>query len=291
MEVITAQILNGLSLGSLYVLLVTGFNLMLLVAKIIQFAYPQFVVLGMYASWWVLRSTGNIILAVIAAIIVSVILNVLSEPIFRRITNIEGIDINISFVASLGLSMVIVEIMSHSLNHGFPVSFPRTWVGDNIFSFGLISISRGGLLAVLGGMILVIAFFYLLYRTDQGRLFRAIAENRYMARLVGIPIFKTSLLSYLTAGILGGIIAVLFSMQLGVASPGLGESVALKVLAVSIVAGLGNLTGGLIVGLALGILEALAMGYIAGSWSNVISFVVMLVVVLTKPQGLFGAKV
>jgi branched-chain amino acid transport system permease protein len=80
-------------------------------------------------------------------------------------------------------------------------------------------------------------------------------------------------------------------MLLGSASPGLGESVALKVLAVSIVAGLGNLTGGLIVGLALGILEAMAMGYIAGSWSNVIAFVLMLTVILFKPEGLFGTRI
>lgn len=289
MDVFIAQITNGLSQGSIYVLLVTAFNLMLLVARIIQFAYPQFVVLSMYASWMVLEKSGNVILAALAAIVVSVLLNLLSEPIFRRINNIEKIDINASFVASMGLSMIIVEIMSHSINNGFPVSFPKYWTGGEVIDFAYINIGRGELAALLGGIILVALFFYLLYHTHYGRVFRAIAEDRKTAKKVGLPILKSNLLSYLIAGILGGIIAILFSMFLGSASPWLGETVALKVLAVSITAGLGNLRGGLYVGLGLGILESLAIGYFSGSWSDVIAFVLMLVVVLTKPQGLFGA--
>ena len=92
--------------------------------------------------------------------------------------------------------------------------------------------------------------------------------------------------SYALSGVLGGLIAVLLAMLLGYTSPGLGEQVAHKVLAVSIIAGLGNLAGGLVVGLALGILEALVQGYISGSWSNAIAFVVM----LFRPRGLFGIK-
>ena len=82
----------------------------------------------------------------------------------------------------------------------------------------------------------------------------------------------------------------LLAALLGSASPGLGEQVAHKVLAVSIIAGLGNLVGGLVVGLLLGMLEAIVQGYISGTWSNVIAFVIMLVVILAKPNGLFGLK-
>ena len=291
MEIFLAQFVNGLSLGSIYVLLVTGFNLMLLVARIIQFAYPQFVVLAMYASWIVLEKTANVFYAVLAALVASILLNLLSEPIFRRINNIEKVDINASFVASMGLSMIIVEIMSHSINNGFPVSFPEFWSGGNVFSFGYINLGRGEFFALFGGIILVSIFFYLLYHTHFGRVFRAIAEDRKTAKTVGLAVFKSSIISYLIAGILGGIIAVLFSMLLGSASPWLGESVALKVLAVSITAGLGNLKGGLYVGLGLGVLESLAIGYLAGSWANVIAFILMLFVVLIKPQGLFGTAV
>ena len=145
------------------------------------------------------------------------------------------------------------------------------------------------LLAV--GIVAVGRFFLLLYKTRPGRAFRAIAEDPNGARLVGIPIMRTGLYSYALSGVLGGIIAVLLAMLLGSASPGLGELVSHKVLAVSIIAGLGNLAGGLVVGLLLGVLEALFQGYISGTWSNAIAFAIMLVIVLVKPKGLFGTKV
>jgi len=141
------------------------------------------------------------------------------------------------------------------------------------------------------GAVAVSAFFVLLYKTRAGRAFRAIAEDPAGARLVGIPLVKTGIQSYALSGIMGGMSAILIAMLLHSASPGLGDMLAHKVLAVSIVAGLGNLVGGLVVGLALGVLEALIQGYAAGSWSNAIAFVVMLVVILWKPKGLFGIKV
>jgi branched-chain amino acid transport system permease protein len=291
MEVFVAQLLNGLSLGSIYVLLVTGFNLMVLVARIIQFAYPHMVVLSMYACWEVLHLTNNMFLAILSCIAVSVILNILSEPIFRRLTNRESIDINASFVVSMSMALVITDIMSHSLNYGFPIAFPASWVGESLIRFGLITLSKGQIYAFGGGIIAVLIFFYLLYRTKQGRVFRAMAENRYVARLVGIPIVKTSIFSYFIAGLLGGFIAILFSMFLGSASPQLGDFVAMKVIATSLVAGLGNLKGGLVCGLLLGVAEGMVMGYISGSWSNAIAFIMMLLIVLIKPQGLFGIKI
>lgn len=291
MEVFIAQLLNGLSLGSVYVLLVTGFNLMVLVARIIQFAYPHFIVLSMYACWEVLRLTNNVFLSLLSCVAVSVILSVLSEPIFRRLTSRSSVNINISFVASMSMALVITDIMSHSFNYGFSISFPVNWIGESSIRYGLITLSRGQIYAMLGGIIAVLVFFYLLYRTKQGRVFRAMAENRHTASIVGIPILKTSIFSYIIAGLLGGFIAILFIMLLGSASPKLGEFVALKVIAVSIVAGMGNLKGSLICGLFLGITESMVMGYFSGSWSNAIAFIMMLIVVLIKPQGLFGTKI
>ena len=290
MQTFIAQVINGLSLGSIYVLLATGFNLLLLVAMIIHFAYPQVVVFSMYIAWVVLRYTGNsIVLAVLAAILSSVLLNLISAPLFQQVMkNREEVDINTTMVLSLGIGMIITDVLSHGFNKGLPIAFPSKLIGET-------PILRVGLISLLGGQVasLVVAvsgIFLLLYKTRPGRAFRAIAEDPNGARLVGIPLLRTGFESYALSGVLGGLIAVLLAMLLGYSSPGLGEQVAHKVLAVSIIAGLGNLVGGLVVGLALGILEALVQGYISGSWSNAIAFVVMLLVMLFRPRGLFGIK-
>ena len=126
MEVFAAQVINGLSLGSIYVLLATGFNLLLLVAMIIHFAYPQVVVFSMYIAWVVMRSTNNnIILAVLAAIGSSILLNLASAPLFQKIMkNREEVDINATMVLSLGIGMIITDVLSHGFNKGLPIAFP-----------------------------------------------------------------------------------------------------------------------------------------------------------------------
>jgi len=293
MQVLIAQIINGLSLGSIYVLLVTGFNLLLLVAMIIHFSYPQVVVFSMYITWVVLQLTGNnILLGVLAGVGSSILLNLISAPLFQKVMKNRGeVDINSTMVLSLAMGMIITDVLSHSFNRGLPIAFPEQISESTpVLRIGLITILSGQVWSLGVGVVAVTGFFLLLYKTRAGRAFRAIAEDPSGARLVGIPLLKTGLESYALTGVLGGIIALLLATLLGSASPGLGEQVALKVLAVSIIAGLGNLPGGLVVGLLLGILEAVAQGYISGTWSNVIAFVVMLGVILMKPSGLFGTK-
>jgi branched-chain amino acid transport system permease protein len=296
MELLIAQIVNGLSLGSIYILLVTGFNLLLLVAMIIHYSYPTVVVLSMYVAWIILGATGNSVpAALLAAAASGVLFNVITAPIFQRVTKKRGeVDINTTMIISMGIGMVITDFLSHSVNNGYPISFAGTPFADGGTPFlrlGLISASKGQALALGSGVVFVALLFLLIYKTGVGRDFRAIAEDPNGARLVGIPVLKTGLLSYSITGLLGGVTAVLMVLLLGSASPDLGDQFARKVLAISIIAGLGNLQGGLVVGLGLGILEAIIQGYLAGSWSNAISFAVMLVVILVRPKGIFGSKI
>lgn len=294
MQVFIAQILNGLSIGSVYVLLATGFNLLLLVARIIHFSYPQVVVFSMYIIWLVLKMTNNNLLwGILAGLSSAVLFNFISAPLFQKIMkNREEVDINATMVLSMAIGWIITDVLSHAFNNGLPIQFPEEITGRRpLFRIGLISILPGQVWALSIGIIVVSGFFVLLYKTKAGRAFRAIAEDPAGARLVGIPLVKTGFQSYALSGVLGGLTAVLLAMLFHSASPGLGEQVSHKVLAVSIVAGLGNLVGGLVVGLALGILEALVQGYISGNWSNAIAFVVMLIVIMVKPKGLFGMKV
>jgi branched-chain amino acid transport system permease protein len=269
MQVLIAQIINGLSLGSIYVLLVTGFNLLLLVAMIIHFSYPQVVVFSMYIAWLVLKATGNnIVLGMLAAVAASILANIVTAPLFQKVMQKRGdVDINSTMVLSMGIGMIISDVLSRGFNKGFPVAFPDALGGSRpILQVGLISVLTGQVAALAVGIVAVSALFLLLYRTRAGRAFRAIAEDPDGARLVGIPLVSTGFASYAITGLLGGVSAILFAMFLGSASPGLGEQVAHKVLAVSIIAGLGNLVGGLIVGLGSGCSSLVRAA--SGLWSN-----------------------
>jgi branched-chain amino acid transport system permease protein len=299
-EILIAQIVNGISLGSIYVLLVTGFNLLLLVAMIIHFSFPVIIVFSIYVAWIVMTLTGGIFWGILAALGSAILINMVSAPIFQHIMRKRGsVDINATMVISMGMGMFITEWCSHAINNGFPISFledtvdPRGLLRATRTPFiqaGLISINYSQVLTLAAAVILVAALFWILYKTKPGRAFRAIAENPDGARLVGIPIFKTGIQSYILTGVLGGLTAALMALLLGWASPDLGDQLGHKVLGISIIAGLGNLGGGLVIGLLLGIVEALVQGFFSGTWSNTVVFFIMLVVVLARPKGVFGIK-
>jgi branched-chain amino acid transport system permease protein len=100
-----------------------------------------------------------------------------------------------------------------------------------------------------------------------------------------------SMASYGIAGFLGGVTAVFVAMSLGSAYPALADSLGIKVIATVLFAGLGNLNGGLVCGLILGMAESLTTGYLPGQWSNALAFAMIMVTVMFKPQGLFGTRI
>lgn len=290
MELFVAQVINGLAVGSIYALLAVGINLLSLVKGVFHFSYPHITVFSMYVCWMVLeRTNNNLALAIPAAIIAAIVLVTLTEPLFRPIARPETH--TETLILALGVGIILTDIMSHQLNHGMPIGFPSIIVGGGgRVQAGLISISLGHIYSIVGGIAAVIGLVYFLFRHKLGRAFRAIAQDSGTARLLGIPITKSGIYSFGIAGLLAGIIAILLIMNLGAASPGLGELLALKGFIVVIVAGNGNLKGGIICGLVIGLGEALAQAYLPGRWTDSIVFGAIMMALMFRPLGLFGPR-
>lgn len=290
MEVFFAQLISGIALGGTYALLVTGMNLMLLVARIYHFAYPHIVVMSMYVSWMVLQATGdNLVLGILAAIASAVGMSIATEGFFRGTTK-RGATMMSVFMA-IGMALIITDTQSHAIHGGAPISFPVALSGkEALIKYGIATINAGQLAAILGCVGAVAGLMYLLYRTKQGRAFRAIAQNMFVARLTGIPILRTSIYSYAMAGLLGGITAVFLAMSIGMASARLGDVLTVKVMTVMIFAGLGNLRGGIICAFIIGLVEGFVMGYLPGMWTDAVAFGVMIIGIIIRPEGVFGSR-
>lgn len=290
MGLVGAQFINGIALGAIYGLMATGFNLLLVVAGVFHYGYPHTVVFCMYIAWMVLRATGgNVALAVLAAIGGGVGMSLLSEPFFRPLTKQR--DLVATCIVSLGMAIILTDVMARIIHRGVPIGFPLYFTGGApIVKVGLATMSRGQLSTILVSVIVVVVFLYMLHRTKLGRSFRAIAQSFPAARLLGIPVVRTSIYSYIISGLVGGITAVLLAMFLGAASASFGDILAIKTFAVVMFAGLGNLRGGLICGLILGLAETFVIGYLPGDWSDAIALGMIMAVVIWKPQGLFGLR-
>jgi branched-chain amino acid transport system permease protein len=290
LEIFIAQFINGLAIGSIYAIIVVGVNLLLLVRGVVHYSYAHIMVVSMYVAWAVLERTGdNLFLAVPAAILTATLLTTLTEPIFRPLALRDAYLETV--IASLGIGIILTEIMSHFLNNGLPVSFPSHITGGGaMIQVSAITFSLAHVYTLVGSIGAVFGLFYLLYKRKLGLAFRSMAQNLKVARLMGIPFNRTGIYSFAIAGVLAGIIGVFTAMTLGNASAELGNNLAIKATVLILFAGMGNLKGGLICALLMGVAEALAMAYLPGRWTEAIVFGAIMIVIIIKPHGLFGAR-
>ena len=290
MEVFVAQLVNGLSVGAVYALIVLGTNLVLVVRGVLHFAYAHSVVIGVYAAWYISETSwGSMPVALAGGFAASAALVMASEPVFRplavRRASIETI------IVALGLAIVLTELPAQFLHNGRPVGFPEILSSGPALGFGLVTISLGHMFALAAALAAVVALNFVLYRTEQGRACRAVAMDLDSARLLGLPITRTGLFSFALAGALAGLTSILLIETVASAEPTLGGRLAIKAIVLALAAGPGNLLGGVALALMVGVGEALALAYLPGQWSEAIVFGGIMVVILFRPQGLFGARV
>lgn len=290
MELFIAQVINGLTIGSIYALIVMGFNLLVLVTGVLHYAYAHTVVLSMYMTWLTIKFTGSLVLGFLAALVAAIIFSLLTEILFRPLTSRRA---KFSpLIVSVAIAMVITDVISHFFNKGQPVSLPMILsTGWADLKIGMVSFPVADIVTFAAAVAMVLAFVYILYNHQQGRAFRAIAQDLNTARMVGIPIVRANLLSFGIAGLLAGVSAILLIISLSSASPSLGNDLALKALALLLFAGTGNLWGGLFASFILGIAESLTLGYLPGQWSNAIAFGMIALIIMWRPEGLFGSRV
>ncbi len=295
MNILVAQILNGIVTGSVYALLVVSFNFLLQIKGIFQWSLAHIMVVCMYVIYVVMNLVGKdtatgLIVGITAAIVAGIVMSVLTEPIFRPMAK-QGVYLE-SLVVAIGLGIILTNVMSKFVNQGKPIGFAEILTREgSALRVGLISFSVTDLASLAVAILMVAGLFYLLYKSQFGRAFRAIAQNLGKAQLMGIPINSMGITSFAIAGLVVGISGVLMAMKLGVAGAGLGDDLALIGLCIVLVAGAGNLIGGLVMSFGMGILQALTVTYAPGSWSDVFVFGAIVLILIFKPLGLFGAKV
>jgi branched-chain amino acid transport system permease protein len=289
-ENLVAQLISGLANGSTYALIVVGMTLLLLVRGVFHFGFAYIVVMTAYLGWIVLRVTGNnLFISIPAFIIIGIILTVATEPLFRPLAQRKAF--LETLVLGQGIAIILTDVCSHFINNGQNIPFPsELTAGGASIRFGLIYFTLADVYTLAVSLISVLLLFYFLYRTKQGRAIRAMAQDLDIARSLGIPFNKTGVTGFAVAGVLAGITAILIAMTLEMASPALGNFFATKALALMLFAGMGNLTGAMICALIVGVVEAIAQTYMPGQWTDAIVFGFIMVIILIRPNGVFGMR-
>lgn len=284
----TDQILNGLALGSTYAIVAVGLTLVFGVLNLLNFAHPHVFALG---GMLLLTTIGTWGLpwpiAVIVIIVIGGLIGWVTEVLsFRR--SFQDDDHLVSGVSSIALGMVIAELARRTWG-AEPVSLPFDVRWPDVDVLGT-TVSTVDLLIIVTALLLMAALDQGLRRSAQGRDLRAVAENRETATLLGIDVRRVVVGTFMVSAALAVIGGILLSLRIGVADFNAGESYGLRALAIIVIAGLGNVRGAMICGLLVGLVDVMTLTYLSQAWSTSAPWILLLVVLLVRPAGLFGTR-
>ncbi|GAC1336976.1 MAG: branched-chain amino acid ABC transporter permease [Myxococcales bacterium] len=282
------QALNGVFVGSIYALFAVGYTLVFGVLDILNLAHQAVFMLAAFAA---LALVAEAHLSLWAALPVAVIFAGLLGLVLERLAfrPLRGrADSNISgLISSLAMATVFEAIALQLF--GPDISrFPIGTLPDRMVRIGTASASLLQLFIVAVAVVLMALLTFLVARTRLGRQLRAVAENPRAARVLGVNVDRVIAAAFFLSSALGGAAGVLFGLAFNSISPDVGRSVELKGLAVIILGGMGSITGAVVAGFAIGLIEVFTVARFGSSFRDAVSFTVLFLVLLARPRGLLG---
>lgn len=284
------QFMDGIFLGSIYALFAIGFTLVFGVLDRLNLAHASVFSAGALVGIELVTRLGvNIWLTVPLVMIVGAVLGVLIERIaFRPLKGRHDAHFA-GLISSIAFGAIILSLLQARYGADTrrfpPTSFPAT----RFEIFGA-TVSLLQLLILVISVSLMLVLTWLVARSKLGRGMRTIAENPHAARVLGLNVDRITTGTFAISSALGAVAGVLFTLNVNAAQLGIGHAVELKGLAVIIVGGMGSLPGALVGGLVLGLAEVYAVNYVGSSWRDMVAFGLLFLILILRPQGLFGAR-
>jgi branched-chain amino acid transport system permease protein len=306
------QLLNGLSLGSLYALIAVGYTVVYGIVQLINFAHGEIFMIGAFGalSTWTLLGwvTGgstawwNLPLMLIGGMLVAVLTAVLMERFaYRPLRNAPRLA---PLITAIGISIFLQEFVRlfYGQIPGFPdakaaIPFPQLefFTGDPVDVGGLL-INRGTFF-IIAALIVCWAFlWWFVNRTATGRAMQAVSQDPDTSRLMGIDVDRIIVVAFAVGAALAAIAGVANGLRFGNIDFKMGFLAGLKAFTAAVLGGIGNINGAVVGGLTLGLVESMATAFIPGqfggpAWKDVWAFVLLILILVFRPQGLLGAKV
>jgi branched-chain amino acid transport system permease protein len=287
MDLLLQLFVNGIINGSHYALLGVGFGLIFATTRIVHFAYGPVFTFAAYIGWYVAGAAGlPVWLGLVAAILAAVLLGLLSYFLVYRPLEIRNAPVLVPLIASLGLYIVIENLVGIFFGTGVRVVEDLDY---GIFLVGPVFFTSIHLWQVASLLIIGLALAAFLRLTRYGKAILAMTDDPEMARIIGIDTFRITLLVFAIGSAVSAVPAVLILLKDG-ASTHMGFAAVFMGFVAVIVGGVGSLKGAVAGGFLLGLVQSLGLWQIPTEWQGSIAFVVLYLMIMLRPEGLFGVR-
>ena len=273
----------GLLLGGIYALVSIGLNLIFGVVRIVNFAQGELVMFGMYGSYFAYAQFG--MSPYVSVLVVAPLVGLLGVLIQRLVIQPLHNESNMQIFATFGLLMLFQNIML-AVSKGQALSVGGQ-VGATVLTVGDMRISGARLVTLVAVTLITIGLHLFLSRTMAGKSIRAVTQDKRAARVMGINVERTFLITFGIGAALTGMAGALLTPIYSI-TPAVGGNFILAAFAVVVLGGLGSVWGTYIGGLIVGVVEAFAGYYIDPALKNAIWFIIFIVVLIVRPSGLMG---
>ncbi|CUO64238.1 branched-chain amino acid ABC transporter permease [Clostridium disporicum] len=282
------QIINGLSLGSIYALIALGYTMVYGIIKLINFAHGDIYMIGAFVGLYCgttlkLSLIPTLLISMLGAALVGVIVE---KVAYKPLRNSPRITL---LITAIGVSLLLQNGMRLLMGPS-PKAFPKL-LSKEVIKIGALSIETSKILMLAVSIVLVLLLQIIVYKTKVGKAMRGASYDIEAASLMGINVNNIISLTFAIGSALAGAAGVLVSLAFTVVEPYMGTIPGLKAFIAAVLGGIGSIPGALVGGLLIGVTETLTKAYISTTLSDAIVFAILIIILLVKPTGLLGKKV
>lgn len=308
LDILPQVLVDGLTLGFMYAVVALGYTMVYGILEFINFAHGEIFMVGAFVGTEVLlisnaASSGMnpylaFILCIIVGMVVTGALGVGIERVaYRPLRNAPKL---VPIISAIGVSFLLQDLVRFTeaiTRNEFYLNAPILFPG--MIDLGFASIPIKAMIVIVIAIVMMVSLTFFVNKTKWGIAMRAVAQDQTTASLMTINVDKVIMLTFLIGSSLGGATGVLFAQNYGTIDPYIGFILGLKAFTAAVLGGIGNLRGAMVGGVLLGVLESLAGAYLGpltngafgAEYKDVFSFSILILVLLFKPEGLFGEAV
>lgn len=286
-----SYIINGLSLGSVYAIIALGYTMVYGIAKMLNFAHGDIIMVGAYVVFTLMTGAGlHPLLAILISIVVCTALGVLIEKIAYKPLRNAGSSLAV-LITAIGVSYLLQNLAllifgASAKSFTNVVTFPSLKLAG-----GKLSITGTTTVTILTSLAIMLGLTLFVNKTKPGRAMQAVSEDRGAAELMGINVNATISLTFAIGSGLAAVAGALLCSAYPTLTPYTGAMPGIKAFVAAVFGGIGSIPGAMIGGILLGVIEILGKAYISSQVADAIVFAVLIVVLLVKPTGLFGKNI
>ncbi len=284
-----SYLINGISLGSVYAIIALGYTMVYGIAKMLNFAHGDVIMVGAYVSFYAtslygLPTWASVLVAAIVCTVLGVTIERLAYKPLRTAPSLAVL------ITAIGVSYFLQNAAQLAFGSS-PIVFPSAVKFEGIRLFdGQLVISGITIVTVLACIVIMIALTLFINKTKMGRAMRAVSEDKGAAQLMGVNVNSTISMTFAIGSALAAIAGVLLCSAYPTLQPTTGSMPGIKAFTAAVFGGIGSIPGAMIGGLLLGVIQILGSAYISTQLSDAVVFAVLIVVLLVKPTGLMGKK-